>query len=644
MYGPYPGSVAGNITSTMTDTTGRYVYGVNLSGSVGGEVSSTLTRVTAKEYLYGINGNSTAPATKDVTVTMNDCTSKCMYAVSSIPILGDLVVDINGGTFGSATEYTYTYFVSCACVKGTSTVTVSDVTTNGNVYPYQLYSSGYDTYGESGDATVTVENTTFGNGNGTCSFYNAPGQDQKVTMTLDENSEIGDDFSISASGSYGEGTISYKDDIYYGGNITFEEDTTMKNVHLSGGCFYIPKGVTLTCDKFYFDNGTLLLEGTLDATLAGELNDSGKYPGSYVYVMGGSMTGDLNTISNLYYPFELNYKEKGGKVTLYNQYSYKPVTHPMVKDKLFGLVGGEIKYNVSASEGYTLASVTYTADGETTNVPSSGTTYTLTMPSAECSLDIDFQGNQIVVGKTVADPVLKLNVETTEDAPAYDFSTLAISNDGAKGEVTYKVDSTYTLPEGLSLKDGKIIGTPTVAYESGKKSIIHVTGKNDTSVEVSLNIIVTEGDAKQDNQDGRITVDDTNLMIYMSGNSVVIETEDNQTALYLDDDRDGVADYETPAYVGDLTNYTLYGLRNADSTKPIRITVNGGTIGSVYGAYNGKITYAGHGLEVYVNGGSVGTLYGLSDATVSGTMKFVVATDATVTGFTASSSYTAYTG
>lgn len=632
LYGPSPKNCAGDITSTLTNVKGGYVYGAYQKGDWGGKVTINITNAgmqtanSGYSYLYGLYGGYSDSIEKDVILTLKDCSFLNSYGVYSGMIKGNLKVDIVGGTYGSDTTGGYSY---CACpssVQGTSTVNITDATYYGDVYPYQV------SYGMSGcgDATITVKNTEFKKGpNQSCMMRNSGGVNQKVTMTLDENSSVADEMQIYAGSGYGEGIIYYNGEAYYGGAIKFTESKTFDKLHFSDGSLCIPKGVTVTVDEFDWTGGSILLEGTLNAMLAA--SESGTYVSTSLYMAGGTTTVDTNDLTDVYWPFELNYKEKGGTVTEYNKYSYKPVTHPQGGDRLFGRAGNSIKYNISAAEGYTLASVTYTADDVTNNVAFSGTTYTMTMPNAACSLDIDFQGNQIVVGKTMADPVLKHNVATTEESPAYDLSTFSISNDGLTGEVTYKVDSTYTLPEGLSLKGTKIIGTPTAVYESGKKTIIHVTGKNDTEAEVPIYFVVTKGEGTQTNQEGRITVDDTGKMIYLNGNSVIIETEGNQTAIYLDDNRDGVADYETPACQGDYTNYTMYGVRNTDTKKALRITMNGGTIGTLYGVYNGKITAGGTSLGVYLSGGSLGTLKVLDTATVTGDIEVVVSENASVT-------------
>ena len=634
LYGASMKDTAGDITVTMTDVTGTYVYGVQQLGNFGGNVTATITRSSknpsnsSSPVIYGFSGSSSCQTAKDVTITLNDCSGDYMYGISGGAIMGNLVVGINGGTYGSQTIGTSKYFASPSYVKGTSTITVSDATFYGNVSPYATSSDGKG----SGDATVTIENCQFNAGPYTGEYFESTAaEDQKVTVTLDEDCSIADGIIIKAGGEKGEGTIQYDGETYVGGIVKITEDKQFEKYHLSGGSLYIPKGVTVEIDELYWEYGNVLLEGTLNANLKKDKNDSGKYINSIMYMNGGTTNLEVDAMEKVYWPFEVKYNAKGGTVLQSNSSTYRPITHPQGGNQLFVYVGQSIQYTVSAFEGYTLKSVTYTADEVVNNVPNSGALYTVTMPNAAVSFDVDFQGNQISVGKTMKDPVLKLNVATTVESPAYDLSTLSIANDAQAGSVTYEIDDTYGLPEGLSLVGDKIIGTPTVAYEEGKKTIIRVTGKNDTFVYLPFNFVVTTGNGIQTSQEGRITVDETNQIIYTNGNSVVIGIAENQTALYIDDDRDGVADFETPAVTGDYTNYTLYGLRNTDTKTPIRITMNDGTIGTICGAQNGAITAEGDGVQIYIYGGNVGSVYALDNASVTNTFRVMAYKEATVT-------------
>lgn len=92
-----------------------------------------------------------------------------------------------------------------------------------------------------------------------------------------------------------------------------------------------------------------------------------------------------------------------------------------------------------------------------------------------------------------------------------------IINDAKEGTVQYKEDTIYDLPQGLKIEDGKIIGTPTVLYENGKRTDIHVTGKNGTEAVLKLNVIVSTKQQVQESTSERLTIDEEkkeiNLMV-----------------------------------------------------------------------------------------------------------------------------------
>lgn len=640
LYGANIYGCGGDVTSTIKNATGYYVYGVYHSGAnCAGDITSTITNTTATQYIYGLQGNTSYPIAGNVTIDMQgcDCSTGYVYGVSSASIVGNTEVTIEDGDFGQGNNNGgYLYGICYSNTKGETIVNLTDIDMVGSVYPYQATGSA-----DNGDATVYITGLTMSLGsNNSVSLSNSTGEGQTVTTIIDDTSVIPDSTYIYPSSSHaGSGTLTYKDHLYIGGKVVFSEDVTYKNVHFSSGCYLIPEGVTVTVeDELYCNYGHIMVEGTLDATFAGTLNDAGTFANTYVYMNGGTLTEELDKIQYVYYPFSVEYLTKGGTVTKTTSTSL--ASHALRPGQYFVKVGDTVSYTITANEGYSLASATVKTEKSDAPVDAavSGSTYSFVMEDSATTFNVEFTGNQIVLGKTVADPVINLNQEYTDENPIYDLSSVSISNDGLTGEITFKVDALAGLPEGLIVKDNKIYGVPTVAYEEGKESIIHVTGKNGTVADLILNIVVTEGNGGiQTNQSGRITIDETNEIVYLNGNSIVVETQDNNTAIYLDDNRDGIADGETAAYAGDLTNYTMYGVRNSTAKNKIRITMNGGTIGTIYGAYNSNLVDDENTLEIYMNGGSVGALYGLCDTITTGTMKVILESAATV-------SFTATTG
>ncbi len=213
------------------------------------------------------------------------------------------------------------------------------------------------------------------------------------------------------------------------------------------------------------------------------------------------------------------------------------------------------------------------------------------------------------------------------------MASLVISNDGDEGEVTYELQSSNNLPEGLAFENGKIIGKPTVAYEDGKKVTFKVTGKNGTVANVVLNIIVSAEDKPQTSQEGRILIDDTdeqNKSINLLGNSVVIEAvSDTETAIYLDDNRDGIKDQDTPVASGDFSGYNLYGLSYAKATKPMKVTITGGKFKNIYGAFHSSVTgeFAEDAVLFTMTGGTAKYIYTLYNSQISGEVYSKIGSD-----------------
>ena len=153
--------------------------------------------------------------------------------------------------------------------------------------------------------------------------------------------------------------------------------------------------------------------------------------------------------------------------------------------------------------GYTLEKVVFRGSDETQDNELTETSgkYTFAMPKKPCIVTVSTKGKQIKASKTVSDPSAVLGQKYTAEKPLYDMSDVVILNDGKEGKVTYEMDKDYILPEGLELDGGLIIGTPTSAYEDGKKAVIHITGKNGTKTQVTLNVVVSKEQKIQDNTD-----------------------------------------------------------------------------------------------------------------------------------------------
>lgn len=95
---------------------------------------------------------------------------------------------------------------------------------------------------------------------------------------------------------------------------------------------------------------------------------------------------------------------------------------------------------------------------------------------------------------------------------------------------------------------------------------------------------------------------------FLRGNSVTIEAADNGlTAIYLDADKNGVKDSDTPLVAAtDLSSGYIVGADTLSGVSPsYSITVNGGNIGSLYG--ENAVSECGT-VTISINGGTIGSL------------------------------------
>lgn len=278
-------------------------------------------------------------------------------------------------------------------------------------------------------------------------------------------------------------------------------------------------------------------------------------------------------------------------------------------------------------------------DSETTGseLAVSGYNYSFDMPDESVTIVVTFEGLPITIKKAAADPCAVINKEYTSEAPLYDLTRLVIINDAKEGTVQYKEDTTYDLPQGLKIEDGKIIGTPTVLYENGKRTDIHVTGKNGTEAVLKLNVIVSTKQQVQESTSERLTIDEEKKEINLNGTSAVIQEMKladgtTVTGIYADDDQDGKPDGKSAMYSADLSDYVIKGVDRQNSDRSVRITMLSGSVGTIYGAYNSQMSYTdSDAVVVDVQGGTVNNVYGLgSGASLDGCVAVKTGKNATV--------------
>ncbi len=418
-------------------------------------------------------------------------------------------------------------------------------------------------------------------------------------IVIDDSCRFPESYVIIANrNSTGYGTVTYNGDYYIAGKGVISNDITAKNVYLGNsqnysyapGYLTIPEGVTITGSEHVYipSCSVIVLEGKIVGDIMNTETDTTS--NGRLCINGGSVDGSVTDVDS-FYPVDLVYNEKCGKI--------EPVIGDkigLVDDIYYGKSGSAVSVNISVNTGYKMISATWQSGSELpSDMAVSSGVYSFDMPEAPVTVQADIVGKQIVIGKTAADPVAKLGQTYTEEEPLYSLKELTIANDAKEGTVLYELEDSSSLPEGLVHKDGVIYGTATKAYEEGKKVVFKITGKNETTATVTLNIIVTEGETEQPEQDGRIFVDEEEKEINLLGSSVVIDTYENDseesvTGIYIDDNRDGEADRAVPVYSGDLSEFTIYGVQDADIIKPVQITVKNGNVGNIYGASGADIT------------------------------------------------------
>ncbi len=577
-------------------------------------------------------------------VTVDNVNTASLCGAYQISAQDDIDVTIKNSSFAFTSSityalYMYAFYGTTGAAAVNANVTISNCTFNTNdISTYVMETCVYKE-----NAVVTFDNCTF-----TGDYFVNPNSNSSIaSYTGSSKVIIGDDTYYGGWTTF-NGTTSSSGNIYLGSYNTYCYSTTSSAVSKSIGyaLVTVEDGAKVSAENIYLNNGSkVLLKGTLGTILAPQIatSDSLDTLGS-IYVNNGSFVE--NTSAYFYYLLETEYLENGGVVS-----TSSTVTCPMDTENVYALEDSTVTYSAVANKGYTLDKEIFISNGETEGKEmTAGTTsgsYSFTMPSAETVAQFTFTGIQIVVAKTVSDPIATLNETYTEESPLYDLTTLTISKDGTVGTITYAISEGSSLPTGLSLtEDGLIIGTPTVATD-GTDVYITVTGRNGTSAEICLTIVVSSDGTGTASNSGRLTIDADEKTIVLNGTSVVIEkVDDDTTAIYLDDNMDGTADSTSALYSADLTDWTIIGVTDTETTKQFKITMNSGTVGDIYGAYASEVsnTAVTNVVDIQINGGTVGAVYGLSSSTVTGGVRLYVSSDTTYTSGTLATSTSSYTG
>ena len=669
IYGFQSGTtnVMGQTDISISDCKGSLIYGYNGYNSESQKdeeiLTVTLKKCIASVTLYGVNqgyfGNDCILHTSEnifssytgfsgITVEKNAVLTSTHENDSSIQDAnGDPLID--SCSFAANGYYDITNGIT---VKGNFTVEMTGVSTNSLTAVGSSYLYGDSKYtikdseitGRSSNTltfvdnisratenttTVLIDNTDF-SAMSSLSFNDRLAEGQTLIMTVKDNCKLPVNYYVTPNKNQtGSAVVTVGNDVYYGGIVTLKEDVTADNIYFGTYANYnsgyatvlIPENVVVTANENiyipYF--AKVLNKGTLTAKAVKNLTSSSE---SKIYLNGGTIQAEKKEVE-VYYPISLEYNEKAGRVSTS---SYETIS--LESDVYYGKNGQTISVYPSYTKGYKLVSVVLKKSSETQSSELAATSggYSFDMPDEPITVIVTFAGNQITLKKTAADPCAVLNTTYTADNPLYDLTRLMIFNDAAEGTVEYAEDTVYTLPEGLKIEDGKIVGTPSALYEDGKRVDIHVTAKNGTEAVLKFNVIVSTKQQMQESTAERLTIDEENKEICLNGTSAVIQqtgTMDDGTILtgiFADDDLDGKADGKQAMYSGDMSEYTIYGISGIESwNHPIKITVLSGTVGTIYGESNAAITYPEKNAVILdLQGGTAGNVYGMGSGSVDG--------------------------
>lgn len=715
LYGlDFSGAITGKLKMDVSNCSAEHAYilrGNGSSSTVVGDFDLTLTDSAFKNSLYVLNTATFAEnasvdirnvisnlctvaysgtCAKNLDVNMQYANDKAIVDAAGNPVV-DSYTNAGKGDFNLLSSYSVIgdltadlsniHYASCGLAGGNysgkvsginTTVTLKDSsfesTYNGSTVVYLLNEYGNGSNDDSAiqlSADIKIENTDF-TGMKNASFQVNANQNRKVRVAFDEKCILPDGYYICpAYNGYGDSIVTYGGDVYYGGDkVVIDKDVNADNIYFgnydsrrstSAVNAVINKGVTVNAQEgLYITVGANILNsGNLTGTF--KRTDDSSY-GS-VYMKEGIVTDEtLYENAHVYYPVTLVCDDKA--VTVSNP----GYTCYLDKDTMYAYVDSVLTLTPVIKRGYTLEKVVFRGSDETQDNELTETSgkYTFAMPKKPCIVTVSTKGKQIKASKTVSDPSAVLGQKYTAEKPLYDMSDVVILNDGKEGKVTYEMDKDYILPEGLELDGGLIIGTPTSAYEDGKKAVIHITGKNGTKTQITLNVVVSKEQKIQDNTDGRITVDEENKQISLNGTSVVLQTAENGaeapvdeteaespaiTAIYIDSNKDGQADNKTPLVSGDLSEYTVVGVDDSEFKRSIKITMLGGSVQKIYGAVDSELSCSGRdAVAVVIKGGNVGEVYAIVNTQVDGTISYENCTGAVITGGLVSGSTSTYTG
>ena len=671
------------LTDNTTSSSIEGIYGSSSSSHFFGDIDVTMSgnTNTGTNEFYGAYGSSDSElCSGNLNVVMSDNeTSGNMIALYSGVVSGDVTVTatdnvmkdsgyfykfavseystILGSLTGTVKDCTFKHFHGAySVVKGKTNIDVTNTYVYGyEVYPYQSNNSS----AECGDVTISFNNVTFANVLGyddkpeKTNIYTRAATKQNVYVYFDDTTVLPDmvewDQSVGNQENSSVVCEVRDEDIFVCGNydltdehlkdftnvhwlsITRELDknVTYNNLEMKYCRLVIPEGITLKAANFFTMNDCYLcIEGTVDAEFTDYSDEQivelgrTKAESNWIYMNGGSYP-KVPDKANILYPFSYSFNDYGGAVDIISdsikEFSLRP-------DITFVKVQDSVKLRAYPEDGFEIKNATLTINGVETNMvedkTATYTDYSFDMGEGPAVVEIEFIGGKISMGKTCYDPVAIVNQNYTEASPLYDFNSLQISYDANKGDIKAELADGASLPSGLQLtSSGKLIGKITSKDTDGKRVKFRVTSRNGVTENIYLVIkSKNSGETLEPSCEGMVTIDETDKIINLHGNSVYVEASGDETAIYIDENRDGVKDLSTPAVVGDYSAYKVYGIEGGTTEKAVSIVMNGGSFAGYKALYKSTQTLENaslDGINIVIAAGNAGTINALYDSTTN---------------------------
>ena len=546
VYGAWTPSCSGNIKETLTDIKGSYIagaYGDSNSGGCGKDLE-----VTMSNCVHYLDNEITVYAAYRLTcggvatINTTGLNAKYIYLAFGLSTGGGINATSKKDEITSGSQGTYYGTYDCSTggaasviiedakvenlyAGGVSAMEGSDVLfKDSEIHGQSVYAS--NTGNGTDTENIKISNVRFSNvkffsaGENVTTIQNSVGRGTAAEAIIDDDCVLPEKYEIKAGKVYGNGysSIKYKNNLYIGGHysltqsklngfdnvyaaggeFTVEEDVKVKNMSFAVKGNYgdvnsliISKGKTMEITNSFVENDMdIVLEGTFKANA--ETLAVGSASTVAWYINGGTSDA-IRTEDVKYYPVDVTLPEYAATYVIYGikkLYNTKD-------DNNWAKQNDYIQVEVTIDDGFHFVKGTFRGESETSltdmNYIDRGSIrkYSFNMLDEKTYVDIVCEGNLLGFGNSVIDLLAKAKVIYTEENPLYDFSALV---GDTEIEITnYEVAAGSSLPDGLYIKDGKILGEVTSANEGVDVNVI-ITAETGEKAVVTLKVVVEKAD------------------------------------------------------------------------------------------------------------------------------------------------------